>query len=123
MNITCEDGWIQYNRSCYKYVRTATYWTSAFRACQAQNSYLADVDSDEELDFLMSKILNSIDYSDFFHCFVHQHISKIRLSFECYKNKNRREQKCFHCTDCLISVKYNPCTYSITIIGISMLYL
>ena len=70
MNITWEDGWIQYNRSCYKYVRTATYWTSAFRACQAQNSYLADVYSDEELDFLISKILKSIDNFEFNFLFI-----------------------------------------------------
>ena len=70
MNITCDEGWVQYNRSCYKYVPTFTYWTAAFRECQAQNSYLADVDSDEELTFLMSKILKSIDNSELYLFFI-----------------------------------------------------
>ena len=70
MNITCDDGWVQYNRSCYKYVPTATEWIGAYRACQEQNSYLADVHSDEELDFLISKILKSIDNFEFSFLFI-----------------------------------------------------
>ncbi|KAH3815670.1 hypothetical protein DPMN_144201 [Dreissena polymorpha] len=50
--IKCPHGFEEYNHACYTVVKDAVAFVDAYRRCEAMNSYLLNVDSTPELNFL-----------------------------------------------------------------------
>ena len=53
----CPSGWSELETSCFKYVRSEYYWSSAQANCESQGGNLASVHSGEENDFIMDLVL------------------------------------------------------------------
>uniref|UniRef100_A0A8C3HU74 C-type lectin domain-containing protein n=1 Tax=Chrysemys picta bellii TaxID=8478 RepID=A0A8C3HU74_CHRPI len=62
----CDEGWVQYQGSCYKAVMEPTNWHEAEVACQShgRNSHLASIHSAEENDFIFHLMGKPLDYTN-----------------------------------------------------------
>ena len=49
---TCEKGWIRFHGSCYLFVDQIQTWADAVATCRAKGSYLVEVTTDSELEFV-----------------------------------------------------------------------
>ncbi|KAM9148610.1 regenerating islet-derived protein 4-like [Pangshura tecta] len=61
----CNDGWVQYQDSCYKASMEPMKWPDAEVACQSygKNSHLASIHSAEENDFIFHLMGKPLDYT------------------------------------------------------------
>uniref|UniRef100_A0A8C8RFU3 C-type lectin domain-containing protein n=1 Tax=Pelusios castaneus TaxID=367368 RepID=A0A8C8RFU3_9SAUR len=61
----CDDGWVQYQDSCYKPVMEPKKWSEAEMACQSyrKNAHLASIHSAEENDFIFHLMGKPQDYN------------------------------------------------------------
>ncbi|XP_078507265.1 C-type lectin domain family 2 member E-like [Lissotriton helveticus] len=50
----CGDDWIWYRHKCYYFSKNDGNWTEAEDSCAALNSFLVQIDTQEELTFLLS---------------------------------------------------------------------
>uniref|UniRef100_A0A452H1T6 C-type lectin domain-containing protein n=1 Tax=Gopherus agassizii TaxID=38772 RepID=A0A452H1T6_9SAUR len=61
----CNEGWVQYQDSCYKASMEPMKWPDAEVACQSygKNSHLASIHSAEENDFIFHLMGKPLDYT------------------------------------------------------------
>ncbi|XP_062600173.1 C-type mannose receptor 2-like, partial [Saccostrea cucullata] len=50
--MTCKPGWSSFGGSCYKLYTSTKTWTDALKACQAEDSSLVDIASNDEQVFV-----------------------------------------------------------------------
>ncbi|KAI8499378.1 hypothetical protein Bbelb_231420 [Branchiostoma belcheri] len=55
----CQNGWIEYNKHCYKLMRDKVKWSTANSRCKQHGANLASVQSREENDFIAMLITNA----------------------------------------------------------------
>ena len=58
--LLCEEGWIHFNDSCYILVESRKTWDIASDYCGMGDSYLIEINSDEELDFVKDTLLSTV---------------------------------------------------------------
>eukprot|EP00105_Crassostrea_gigas_P014276 XP_011430886.2 PREDICTED: snaclec mucetin subunit beta [Crassostrea gigas] len=66
----CEIGWFNFKDSCYFRDQTALNWASAKLVCEQQSSYLAEVDSLEENDWITENMTPFDCLTDWMDCVV-----------------------------------------------------
>ena len=62
---TCDVGWISYDGHCYLVVEEITTWDDASDYCGRNGSYLIEITSDEERDFVNETILSNYNGKEF----------------------------------------------------------
>ena len=56
----CEEGWTHFNDSCYIVVESHKTWDKASDYCGMEDSYLIEINSVEERDFVKDTLLSKI---------------------------------------------------------------
>ena len=57
LNSACRQGWIGNGKSCYKLFTPSKAWENAKEECEKWNASLVKVESREENDFIITKVL------------------------------------------------------------------
>ena len=57
----CEEGWISFDSHCYLIVQEYNSWDNASSYCECKESYLVEIDTDTELNFLRDEVLSVLD--------------------------------------------------------------
>ncbi|BFZ21810.1 hypothetical protein BsWGS_24849 [Bradybaena similaris] len=52
----CRLGWVQFQDSCYGFARQAMTWPDAQTLCRAYGSYLVEINSKSENDWIVSQV-------------------------------------------------------------------
>ena len=58
----CEEGWKKFNGHCYLVVESFKTWDNANAYCEKQSSYLIEITTDEELEFVYDLIPDNVYY-------------------------------------------------------------
>ena len=54
--VTCDDGWQRFNGHCYMFVNQRNTWDHALSYCEARSSYLLEITSDKEYEFVETEL-------------------------------------------------------------------
>uniref|UniRef100_K1QRK2 Aggrecan core protein n=1 Tax=Magallana gigas TaxID=29159 RepID=K1QRK2_MAGGI len=68
--LRCENGWLKFNGHCYKKSSSKATWANAKLECQKMCSYLVEIESKEESDWLATTFLDNANCKSdpFFDC-------------------------------------------------------
>ena len=61
--ITCDDGWGEFENSCYKFTHEAKEYSVAESDCAANGAHLASIHSEEEMEFISTLQLQHVSAS------------------------------------------------------------
>ena len=57
----CEEGWISFDSHCYLIVQELKPWDNSSSYCERNESYLTEIDTDAELNFLRDEVSSVLD--------------------------------------------------------------
>ena len=55
---SCEKGWTKFDGHCYLIVKESKTWDGALASCREKNSYLIEITTDKEMEFVSDSLLS-----------------------------------------------------------------